>query len=117
MSSLYVHAAWNPANPGFPRQLRQIHATWVRHAEEELVLSTPTHLIVLMAFDRDDEGNLHPAFEPREFQSKERAISEARKIARDHAGVIAWAREARPDIGEYGEPEELIRAGEVPDME
>jgi hypothetical protein len=34
-----------------------------------------------------------------------------------HAGVIAWSRTAQPDIGEYGDPVELARYGEVPDME
>lgn len=34
-----------------------------------------------------------------------------------YAGVIAWSREAKPDVGEYGEPTVLFQHGEVPDME
>lgn len=74
-------------------------------------------LIVMMAFDRDDEGELRPAFEPREFQSSDRAIYQARLAATEHAGVIAWQREAHPDTGDYGDPEELFRSGDVPDMD
>lgn len=45
------------------------------------------------------------------------AIRLAKLIESQHAGVIAWSREANPAIGEYGEPTILYRAGEVPDME
>ena len=71
-------------------------------------------LIVVMAFDLDEAGELQPAFDPMEQQSEERAIRTAKELASKHAGVIAWSREARPDIGEYGEP--TTQSG-VPDME
>jgi len=74
-------------------------------------------LIVVMAFDRDEEGELHPAFDPMEQQSEERAIRTAKALADKHVGVIAWSREAQPDIGEYGEPTTLFLSGDVPDME
>lgn len=74
-------------------------------------------LIVVMAFDRDGEGELQPAFEPREMQSEEQARARARLLALDHAGVIAWARDAHPDTGDYGEPEVLFQSGDVPEME
>ena len=80
-------------------------------------ITTPTKLIVVMAFDRDDEGNLQPAFEAREMPDEERAVRTAKDMAQRHAGVIAWSRPARPDIGEFGEPTELWRAGDVPDMD
>jgi hypothetical protein len=80
-------------------------------------LSTPTHLIVVMAFDRGEDGTLGPAFDHREFPTEGRAIREAKMLAATHAGVIAWSREARLDVGEYGEPVELFRAGEVQEME
>jgi hypothetical protein len=38
-----------------------------------------------MAFVRDEEGELHPAFEPREMQSEERAGREARYMGRQRA--------------------------------
>jgi hypothetical protein len=75
--------------------------------------------IVVMAFFRDEDGELQPAFEPREMQSEVSARSQAQILAgsRNYAGVIAWSRTADPTIGEYGPPEELYRWGEVPEME
>lgn len=74
-------------------------------------------LIVLAAFDKTDEGELVPAFEARQIETEERAVREARKIAGDHAGVVAWSREADPSVGEYGPPEILFHHGDVPEME
>ena len=74
-------------------------------------------LIVVAAFNRDDEGDLKPAFDPRQMQSEDAAKRLAKMIESEHAGVIAWSREANPAIGEYGEPTILYRAGDVPDME
>jgi len=34
-----------------------------------------------------------------------------------HTGVIAWSREASPDVGEFGPPEVLAVYGDVPEME
>jgi len=81
--------------------------------------TTPTKLIVVMAFVDDGEGGLRPAFDPREFQSEERAAREARVMAGtgQYAGVIAWSREANPSIGEYGPPDILFSWGDVPEME
>ncbi|WMT90968.1 hypothetical protein [Pelagibacterium sp. H642] len=77
----------------------------------------PTKLIVVMAFEDDGEGGLRPAFEPREFQSEQRARIEAGSLVNSYPAVIAWSRQARPDIGEYGEPAILFQHGDVPDME
>lgn len=74
-------------------------------------------LIVVAAFNRDDEGDLKPAFDPRQMQSEDAAVRLAKLIESQHAGVIAWSREANPAVGEYGEPAILYQAGEVPDME
>ena len=75
-------------------------------------------LIVVIAFDPDPEtGELLPAMEPIQFDSAERAVRIAKDLALKHAGVIAWARTADPNIGEYGEPEELFRSGEIGEME
>ena len=79
--------------------------------------TTPPKLIVVMAFEDDGEGGLRAAFEPREFQSEQRAKSEAGAMAARYAGVIAWSREAHPDVGDYGEPTILFQHGTVPDME
>lgn len=74
-------------------------------------------LIVVAGFNRDDEGDLKPAFDPRQMQSEDAAVRFAKMIESQHAGVIAWSREANPAIGEYGEPTILYQAGDVPDME
>lgn len=74
-------------------------------------------LIVVMAFDPDESGDLQPIGEPMEQPNEDRAIRTAKALATKHAGVIAWSREARPDIGEYGEPTTLFQSGDVPDME
>ena len=72
---------------------------------------------VVMAFNRDEEGELQPAFGAMEQQSEHRAIRTAKALAAKHAGVIVWSREANPAIREYGEPTTLFINGEVPDME
>lgn len=74
-------------------------------------------LIVVAAFDRGEDGELGPAFEPAQFENEERAVRKAKEIAGTHTGVIAWSREANPDVGEYGPPTTLYLKGEVPDME
>tara|TARA_R100000365_G_C2746918_1_gene76426 strand:+ start:1046 stop:1297 length:252 start_codon:yes stop_codon:yes gene_type:complete len=79
--------------------------------------TTPPKLIVVMAFQDDGEGNMRPAFDPREYQSEQRARIEAGSLINTYPAVIAWSREARPDIGEYGAPDVLFSFGPVPDME
>ena len=74
-------------------------------------------LIVVVAFDRGEDGELFPAFGPADQQSEDRAIRTARALAAKHAGVIAWSREADPTMGEYGPPNTLFVSGEVPDMQ
>ena len=61
-------------------------------------------LIVVMAFDRDEEGELQTVFGPVDQQSEERAVRIAKGFADKHAGVIAWSRVADIALGEYGEP-------------
>jgi hypothetical protein len=80
---------------------------------------TPTKLIVLLAFVRDEEGELQPAFEPREIQSEEKAKMDARRLAAlgTYAGVITWSRTADLVNGEFGEPVVLFQDGDVPEME
>ncbi|MET3662521.1 hypothetical protein [Aquamicrobium ahrensii] len=74
-------------------------------------------LIVVVAFDRGEDGELFPAFGPADQQSEDRAVRTAKALVDKHAGVIAWSREANPDIGEYGPPTTLFVSGDVPDME
>jgi len=74
-------------------------------------------LIVVMAFDRGEDGELATVFGPAEQQSEERAVRTAKALVGKHAGVIAWSREANMALGEYGPPVELFRHGEVPDLD
>jgi hypothetical protein len=74
-------------------------------------------LVVVVAFDRGDDGDLFPAFGPADQQSEERAVRLAKSLAVKHVGVIAWSREASPLLGEYGPPTTLFQSGEVPEME
>jgi hypothetical protein len=80
-------------------------------------VTVPTTLIVVWAFDKGEDGELAPAFEPREMMSEDRAIGHARLLATQHGAVIAWSRSARPDTGEFGEPKVLFQHGDVPELE
>ena len=74
-------------------------------------------LIVVVAFDRGEDGELFTAYGPTDQQSEDRAIRTARALAAKHVGVIAWSREAYPMLGDYGPPTTLFVSGDVPDME
>jgi hypothetical protein len=82
-------------------------------------MSEPTKLIVYLAFARDEEGELQPAFEAREAQSEDAAKQQARLLwsSGKYAGVLAWWRSADLVNGEFGEPVILFQEGEVPEME
>lgn len=75
------------------------------------------NLIVLAAFDRNEDGELVPAFDARETLDADQTRRRAALIKDRHAGVIAWTRQADPDVGEFGPPEVLVRYGEVPEMD
>lgn len=79
----------------------------------------PSKLIVVLAFVRDEEGELQSAFEPREVQSEDRAKQEGRKLAAsgDYAGVLSWWRTADLVNGEFGDPVILFQHGDVPQMD
>lgn len=62
-------------------------------------VTPPAKLIVVMAFEDDGEGGLRPAFDPTEFQNEGRATNDARTLSASYPAVIAWSREARPDVG------------------
>jgi hypothetical protein len=77
----------------------------------------PTKLIVLLAFDRSEDGELLPSFEPREMRDEGTAIRTAKEMARRHVGVIAWSRSADLLLGEFGPPVVLYQEGDVPDLD
>ncbi len=77
----------------------------------------PSVLIVQWAFDKGEDGEMVPAYDPREMPDERRAIAAAKLAAATHAAAIAWKRSVRPDRGEFGEPEVLYRHGPVPDLD
>lgn len=81
--------------------------------------TSTTTLIVLLAFVRDEEGELQVAFEPREVQSEDKARMDARRMAAlgTYAGVIAWSRSADLVNGEFGAPVVIFQHGDVPELE
>lgn len=74
-------------------------------------------LIVFMAFEKGEDGELRPAFEAQQMPSEHSAVIRAKLVSRSYAGVVAWKRPARPDDGEFGELEVLWQHGDLPDME
>ncbi|MGQ3211215.1 hypothetical protein [Shinella sp.] len=50
---------------------------------------TATKIVVLAAFNKNDEGDLVAAFDPRQIDTEERAVREAKLLAGSHAGVSA----------------------------
>ncbi|WP_417584355.1 hypothetical protein [Pelagibacterium sp.] len=85
--------------------------------KREQLSKGPQKLIVAWAFQIDDDGELQPAFDPREMRSEEQAITAAAGYFGSYDGAIAWVRDAQPDIGEYGEARVIFQAGLVPDLE
>ena len=80
-------------------------------------MSQLPRLIVVQAFDLDEEGTPQPAEEPVQFDSEDRARRHAVALESKHAGVIAWWREANPELGDYGEPTIIYQAGEVRELD
>lgn len=76
-------------------------------------VSTNGKLIVLAAFVRNEEGELVPAFDPRQVDLEARAKREARIMAEQYVGVVAWSREADPSIGECSPPVGIFQSGEI----
>lgn len=80
-------------------------------------MSTKGKLIVLAAFVRNEDGELVPAFEPRQVETAGRARLDALMLGEQYAGVVAWSRDAGPAIGEYGPPVVIYQRGEIPELE
>jgi hypothetical protein len=70
-------------------------------------------LHVVQAFKETDAGVL--ALPPVSYRSAAQAKARAEYMAETFYGVIAWSRRADPDAGEYGEPEEIVRLGMIPE--
>jgi hypothetical protein len=53
--------------------------------------------------------------EPKACPSAGSARALAARLAQTHVGVIAWSRTGDPELGEWGPPVVLVRAGVIPD--
>ena len=67
---------------------------------------------VVIAFDRDAEGDLKPG-EAREVLSPIVAERRARALALEHAGALAFSRTGDPTTGEFKDGVILAQFGEV----
>ena len=73
-------------------------------------MSVTYHVVV--AFDRDEEGELKPR-EAREVMSSIVAERRARALALERAGALAFSRTGNPATGEFQDAVILARFGEV----
>ena len=67
---------------------------------------------VVVAFDRDVEGDLQPD-EAQEVMSSLVAERRARALALEHAGALAFSRTGNPATGEFQDGVILAQFGEV----
>lgn len=80
-------------------------------------MSTKGKLIVLAAFVRNEDGELVPAFDPRQVETAARARLDALLLGDHYAGVVAWSRKADAAAGDYGPPMIIYQRGEIPALE
>ena len=64
----------------------------------------PTKLIVVMAFEDDGEGNMRPAFDPREYQSEQRARIEAGSLINTYPAVTLGRARRGPILANMALP-------------
>ncbi len=67
---------------------------------------------VVVAFDRDEEGELKPG-EAQEVMSPIVAERRARALALEYAGALAFSRTGNPATGEFQDAVILARFGDV----
>lgn len=72
-------------------------------------------LIVALGFAVNEVGEFEPVGQGEQCQSEDAARRAVARLAAKHAGAIAWARDADPMAGEYGEPTVIARSGRVPE--
>jgi hypothetical protein len=67
---------------------------------------------VVVVFDRDDEGDLNPG-EAKEFPSASAAVRNARLMAAQHAGAVAFSRTGEPATVDFDDAAILAQFGDV----
>ena len=93
------------------RSCRQAHRQ-ILSRQFEAGLKLPVTYHVVIAFDRDAEGDLKPG-EAREVMSPIVAERRARALALEHAGALAFSRTGDPATGEFQDAVILAQFGEV----
>src|SRR5271166_5279648 len=78
-------------------------------AKLEAGLKLPVTYHVVVAFDRDEEGDLKPG-EAQEVMSPIVAERRARALALEHAGALAFSRTGNPATGEFQDAVILARS-------
>lgn len=68
---------------------------------------------VVQSFSVNEFGE-YAADDPRAFKSAEAAKEQAKKFADRGKPVIAFSRTGDPKIGDYADPEIIVRLGEIP---
>ncbi|MET0331329.1 MAG: hypothetical protein ABW154_07855 [Dyella sp.] len=71
------------------------------------------HLV--QAFSRGKRGAL-VADKPQQYKTAQEAERRATRMVESVAGVLAYAMEVDEESGEYGAPQVLFTAGEVPEL-
>ncbi len=72
----------------------------------------PVTYNVVVAFDRDEEGDLKPG-EAKDVMSSIVAERRARALALEHAGALAFSRTGNPATGEFQDAVILAQFGDV----
>jgi hypothetical protein len=98
--------------PTLPGTSRRSCARQILSGQFEAGLKLPVTYHVVIAFDRDAEGDLKPG-EAREVLSPIVAERRARALALEHAGAVAFSRTGDPATGEFQDAVILARFGEV----
>lgn len=76
-------------------------------------MDTVTYFVAL-PFQQTEDGELVPG-EAKECQSSSRAIREAERLSRTHAGAVAFSRSGDPSIGEFSGATVIAHFGAVPE--
>jgi len=74
-------------------------------------MAQPARFIVVMVYDKTEDGSFVPAFAPMQFEDSPRVLRTARKLSMEHDQVIAWAREIDANTGQYGPPIMVVQSG------
>ncbi|MGE7367874.1 hypothetical protein ACQKKX_02235 [Neorhizobium sp. NPDC001467] len=70
----------------------------------------------VLAFSLDGRNQLVATSEPQGVADEGTAVAQARRLAAQHEGAVAFKREGDPVVGEEGEPEIVFQSGRIGDF-